>query len=371
MEEKTILEEKDEKEEKDELFEHFRFVADKGMDILRLDKYLLHCLANTSRNKIQQAAKANCILVNGKPEKQNYRVKPLDQISILLPNPPHEFEMLPENIPLDIVYEDNDIIIINKPAGMVVHPAYGNFTGTLVNALLFHFEGKTGTNGEPFSPMLVHRIDKNTSGIMIVAKNEIAQMKLSNDLFYHNIDRKYNALVWGDFKEDEGTIEANVGRNPKDRLVMTTFPDGEQGKHAVTHYRVLERFGYVTLIECQLETGRTHQIRVHMKSIGHPLFNDESYGGDQILKGTTFTKYKQFVNNCFKAMPRQALHAKSLGVTHPVTGKYIFFDSELPQDFQDVLEKWRNYAKHKEYEEETETVYDITNREKAMIDGKK
>ncbi|MCQ2286063.1 MAG: RluA family pseudouridine synthase [Bacteroidales bacterium] len=360
----------EEKEDKEELYEHFRFVVDKGTELLRLDKYLLHCLANTSRNKIQQAAKANCILVNGKAEKQNYRVKPLDQISILLPHPPHEFEMLPENIPLDIQYEDDDIIIINKPAGMVVHPAYGNFTGTLVNALLYHFDGKKGKNGEPYSPMLVHRIDKNTSGIMIVAKNEVAQIKLANDFFYHTINRKYNALVWGDFKEDEGTIEANVGRNPKDRLVMTTFPpDSENGKHAITHYRVLERFGYVTLIECQLETGRTHQIRVHMKSIGHPLFNDESYGGDQILKGTTFTKYKQFVNNCFKLMPRQALHAKSLGITHPVTGKEVFFDSELPDDFQAVLEKWRNYAKHKEFEEEVIPEYDLTNREKRMLNG--
>lgn len=339
-------------EERDEMYEHFRFTVDPGTELLRMDRYLTNLMANTSRNRVQQAAKAGCILVNGKPEKSNYRVHPRDVITILLPHPPREIEINPENIPLDIVYEDNDVIVINKPAGLVVHPAFGNFTGTLVNALLWHFQGQKTADGEDVKPLLVHRIDKNTSGIMIVAKSEIAQMKLAANFFEHSIDRRYRALVWGDFKEDEGTIVGNVGRNPKDRLVMTVFPDGEAGKHAVTHYKVIERFGYVTLVECRLETGRTHQIRVHMKYAGHPLFSDESYGGNEIIKGTTFTKYKQFINNCFKILPRQALHAKSLGFVHPVTGKYMLFDSELPADMAEAIEKWRNYAKHRQYEEE-------------------
>lgn len=349
-ENEEIIEENN--EERDEMYEHFRFTVDPGTELLRMDRYLTNLMANTSRNRVQQAAKAGCILVNGKPEKSNYRVHPRDVISILLPHPPREIEINPENIPLDIVYEDNDVIVINKPAGLVVHPAFGNFNGTLVNALLWHFQGQKNADGEEVKPLLVHRIDKNTSGIMIVAKSEIAQMKLAANFFEHSIDRRYRALVWGDFKDDEGTIVGNVGRNPKDRLVMTVFPDGEAGKHAVTHYKVIERFGYVTLIECRLETGRTHQIRVHMKYAGHPLFNDESYGGDEILKGTTFTKYKQFISNCFKAIPRQALHAKSLGFVHPVTGKYMLFDSDMPSDFAEVLDKWRNYAKHKQYEED-------------------
>lgn len=349
-ENEEIIEENN--EERDEMYEHFRFTVDPGTELLRMDRYLTNLMANTSRNRVQQAAKAGCILVNGKPEKSNYRVHPRDVISILLPHPPREIEINPENIPLDIVYEDNDVIVINKPAGLVVHPAFGNFNGTLVNALLWHFQGKKTADGEDVKPLLVHRIDKNTSGIMIVAKSEIAQMKLAANFFEHSIDRRYRALVWGDFKDDEGTIVGNVGRNPKDRLVMTVFPDGDAGKHAVTHYKVIERFGYVTLIECRLETGRTHQIRIHMKYAGHPLFNDESYGGDEILKGTTFTKYKQFISNCFKAIPRQALHAKSLGFVHPVTGKYMLFDSDMPSDFAEVLDKWRNYAKHKQYEED-------------------
>lgn len=349
-EEKISAEEKD---EKDELYEHFRFTVDKGTEMLRIDKYLMNLIPNTSRNKIQQAAKANCILVNGKAEKQNYRVHPLDVISILMPQPLRDIEIIPEDIPLDVPYEDDDFIIINKQPGLVVHPAYGNYTGTLVNALTYRFLGKKDTDGNDQRPLLVHRIDKNTSGIMIVAKNELSQMTLAKRFFNHDLERKYWTLVWGDFKEDEGTIVGNVGRNPKDRLVMTVFPEGsDQGKHAVTHWKVIERFGYVTLVECQLETGRTHQIRVHMKYIGHPLFNDETYGGDQILKGTTFSKYKQFIENCFRLMPRQALHAKSLGIIHPSTGKYMLFDSELPEDFSAVIEKWRNYAKHKELEEE-------------------
>ena len=336
------------REEKDELFEHYKFTVDRGQELLRIDKYLLNLIQNTTRSKIQNAAKAGCILVNGNPEKQNYKVKPEDEITILMPNPPRDIEIIAEDIPLEVPYEDEDIIIINKPAGLVVHPAHGNYTGTLVNALIYRFQGDTTKTGEPVRPLLVHRIDKNTSGIMIVAKSEEAQMKIANEFFNHTIARKYWALVWGDFEEEEGTITAKVGRNLKDRLVMTTFPDdSEYGKHAVTHWKVLERFGYVTLIECQLETGRTHQIRIHLKSIGHPLFNDEIYGGNQIIKGTTFTKYKQFINNCFSLIPRHALHAKQLGLMHPTTGKENFFDSELPEDFKAVLEKWRHYVKYK------------------------
>jgi 23S rRNA pseudouridine1911/1915/1917 synthase len=335
-------------EEKDELYEHHKFTVDRGQELLRMDKYLLNLIQNTSRSKIQYAAKDGCILVNGNPEKQNYLVKPGDEITILMPNPPRDIEIIPEDIPLEVSYEDVDIIIINKPAGLVVHPAYGNYTGTLVNALTYRFQGQTTKEGEPMRPLLVHRIDKNTSGIMVVAKNEEAQMKIAREFSEHTIERKYWALVWGDFEEDSGTIIAKVGRNLKDRLIMTTFSEeSEHGKHAVTHWKVLERFGYVTLIECKLETGRTHQIRVHLKSTGHPLFNDETYGGDQILKGTTFTKYKQFVQNCFELLPRQALHAKQLGLTHPTTNEPLFFDSELAPDFLAVLEKWRNYAKHK------------------------
>ena len=340
--------------EKEELYEHFRFEVDKGTDLLRIDKYLMNLIPNTSRNKVQQASKAGCILVNGKSEKQNYRVKPLDVITVLLPNPPREVEIIAEDIPLEVPYEDDDLIIINKPPGLVVHPAFGNYTGTLVNALTFRFQDKFSKDGEPHRPMLVHRIDKNTSGIMIAAKTELAQMRLARNFFDHDIDRKYWALVWGDFKEDEGTITGNIGRNPKDRLLMTVFPDNENGKHAVTHYKVIERFGYVTLIECRLETGRTHQIRVHLRYAGHPLFNDATYGGDQILKGTTFSKYRQFINNCFQLMPRQALHAKSLGFIHPITGKPTLFDSELPEDFNAVLEKWRHYIKFRALEEEDE-----------------
>ncbi len=331
---------------KDLLYEHFRFTVDPGTELLRIDKYLFNLIRHTSRNKIQQASKAGCIVVNGKPEKQNYKVHPGDIISVLMPNPPRDTEILPEDIPLDITYEDDDLIIINKKAGMVVHPAYGNFTGTMVNALYHYMIGKQLPDGSPMRPLLVHRIDKNTSGLLVVAKNEQAQMRLAKVFFDHNLERRYWALVWGDFEEEEGTIVGNVGRNPKDRMVMAVFPEGsDQGKHAVTHWRVLERFGYVTLVECQLETGRTHQIRVHMQSIGHPLFNDESYGGNRILKGTTFTKYQQFVRNCFALLPRQALHAKSLGFAHPTTGEFVRFESELPSDFQSVLEKWRNYVK--------------------------
>jgi len=342
-----MIDEFDVAEEEQELYEHYHIIADKGQALLRIDKFLLNRIEGVSRSKIQNAAHAGNILVNDVSIKPNYKVKPGDVISIVLANPPREVELIPEDIPITIVHEDNDIIVINKEAGLVVHPGHGNYTGTMVNALIYHFQ-KDGK--ELLNPLLVHRIDKNTSGIILVAKNEMAQAKLAKEFFEHTIKRKYVALVWGDFQEDEGTITGNIGRNPKDRKVMTVFPDGETGRTAITHYKVLERFGYITLIECQLETGRTHQIRVHLKYAGHPLFNDESYGGNIILKGTTFTKYKQFVENCFKILPRQALHAKSLGFIHPSTGKYILFDSEMPEDMQSVIDKWRRYISDKKNE---------------------
>lgn len=334
-------------EERDELYEHHRFDVPPGTSMLRIDKYLFNLIANTSRNKVQQAAKADCILVNGIAVKQNYKVRPGDSISVLMPNPPNDTEILPENIPLDIVYEDNDLLIVNKPAGMVVHPAYGNYNGTLVNALYYYLKDQKLEDGTPVKPLLVHRIDKNTSGLLVVTKNELAQMRLAKTFFDHDLERKYLALVWGSFTEESGTIVGNIGRNPKDRMVMTVFPEGsEHGKHAVTHWRVVEDLGYVSLLECQLETGRTHQIRAHLQSVGHPLFNDEAYGGNKILKGTTFTKYQQFVRNCFAVMPRQALHARSLGFLHPITGKKMLFESELPADFSALLDKWHSYSKN-------------------------
>ncbi|MBS4014746.1 MAG: RluA family pseudouridine synthase [Bacteroidetes bacterium] len=342
----------DENEEQ-ELYEHHNIIVDKGQGLLRIDKFLFHRLEAKSRNKLQEAARAGNILVNGNPVKPNYRVKPLDEISIVMPHPPREIELIPEDIPINVVYEDDDILILNKEAGMVVHPGYGNYTGTLVNALMFRFKDLAKQQGETIRPWLVHRLDKNTSGIMIVGKNEFSQARLAKMFFDRTIDRIYNALVWGDLKEPEGTITGHIGRSLKNRKVMDVFPDGEYGKHAVTHYKVLEKFGYVTLIECKLETGRTHQIRAHLKHINHPLFNDETYGGEKILKGTTFTKYKQFVNNCFQIMPRHALHAKTLGFNHPVTGKYMFFDSEISSDMLQVIEKWRNYSIHKSLDDES------------------
>lgn len=339
MTEETNLQE----EETQELYEHYRFVADKGQRPLRVDKYLMNLMENTTRNKIQNAAKAGNILVNETPVKPNYKVKPEDVISIVLAHPPRLIEINPEAIPVDIVYEDEDILLVNKKPGMVVHPGYGNYTGTLLNALLYHFQ-QTGQEAEP---LLVHRIDKDTSGLLLVTKTELAQSKLAKQFFDHTIERKYQALVWGDFEEDSGTITGNLGRDPKNRKLMRVFPDGDFGKEAVTHYKVLERFTYVTLVECELETGRTHQIRAHMRYVRHPLFSDATYGGDEILRGTTFTKYKQFVQNCFKTIPRQALHAKSLGFVHPTTGKQMFFDSVLPEDMTGVIDKWRNYAVHK------------------------
>lgn len=336
----------EEPNEESELYEHHRIVVDKGQALLRIDKYLQMHLEGISRNKIQLATKANCVLVNDKPVKSNYRVKPNDTISILLPEPPHEFEVLPEKIDFSIVYEDDDVLVVDKQPGLVVHPGYGNFTGTLLNGLMYYFQDKKDKNGDPITPYLVHRIDKDTSGLLLIAKNEESQVVLAKQFFEHSIERKYNALVWGDFDEEQGTIDGNLGRSAKDRRVMTVYEDPEQGKHAVTHWHVKERFGYVTLVECVLETGRTHQIRAHMKHIGHPLFNDASYGGDIILKGTTFSKYKQFIDNCFTLLPRQALHALILGFEHPSTHQHLHFESPLPEDMNAVLEKWRGYKKN-------------------------
>jgi len=327
----------------DELYEHFRFDVPKGQLLLRIDKFLMNLIPNATRNKIQNAASAGDIYVNDVPVKSNYKVKPLDVVRILLSHPPFENRVDPENIPLDIVYEDESLLLINKPAGLVVHPGHGNYTGTLVNALAYHFENLPMNSSE--RPGLVHRIDKDTTGLLVIAKTEAAMTHLAKQFEAKTSEREYIALVWGNVKEDEGTIEGNIARHLKDRMQMAVFADPEIGKPAITHYKVLERFGYVTLVSCILETGRTHQIRVHMKHIGHPLFNDARYGGDLILKGTTFTKYKQFVDNCFKILPRQALHAKTLGFTHPTTGEMMRFDTELPQDMKDAIEKWRGYSK--------------------------
>ena len=346
LEDNTFEDKNEEIEEIEELYEHHRFVADAKQSLLRIDKFLINRIENTSRNKIQNAAKAGNILVNDLAVKQNYKVKPGDIISVVMSEPPREIEIIPQDIELQIIYEDGDIIIINKEPGMVVHPAYGNYNGTLVNALSFLFLPFQQSENPP-QVCLVHRIDKDTSGVMIVAKNEFAQTKLAHDFFHRTIERKYQALVWGNLEDDSGTITGHIGRSLKDRKVMTVFPDGEYGKHAITHWKMTERFGYVSLVECQLETGRTHQIRAHMKYIGHPLFNDATYGGDQILKGTTFTKYRQFIQNCFKIIPRQALHAKSLGFMHPTKNEKMHIETELPQDMLDVIEKWRAYAIHK------------------------
>ncbi len=336
-----------EQQEEDALYEHYCVVADKGQNPLRIDRFLLDRIENTSRSRLQAAARNGNILVNKKPVKPNYKVKPDDQISIVLPYPVREIELIPENIPLDIVYEDDTLLVLNKQPGIVVHPGYGNYTGTLVNALVYHFdnlpERKTNYFGRPG---LVHRLDKHTSGLMVIAKTENALTHLARQFYDRTTERLYNALVWGNFDEDRGTITGHLGRSLKNRKVMTVFPEGDHGKHAVTHYKVLERLGYVTFVECKLETGRTHQIRVHMKHIGHPLFNDPEYDGNRLVKGTHFTKYKQFVTNAFKTCPRHVLHAKTLGFTHPETGKRMHFDSELPDDIQKVVAKWRAYAQH-------------------------
>ena len=332
-------------DEEGELFEHYRYVVDKGQSAMRIDKWICNKIENVSRNKVQDAADAGNIRVNDKPVKSNYKVRPNDVVTIVFDYPPREIEIVAEDIPLDIVYEDDELLVINKKPGMVVHPSYGHYTGTLVNALAFHLKNLPLFTGNDPRPGLVHRIDKNTSGIILIAKSEDAKVHLSDQFFNRTINRRYNALVWGNFDHEEGTITGHIGRHLKNRKIMHVFPGGEHGKHAVTHYRVLERFDYVTLIECKLETGRTHQIRAHMAFNKHPLFNDDEYGGDQILKGTTFTKYKQFVHNCFEILPRQALHAKSLEFIHPKTGNTMFFDSELPDDMVQVLEKWRNYIR--------------------------
>ena len=335
-----------EHDQNDDLYEHYSFVAEKGQQPLRIDKYLMNFIENATRNKIQAAAKDGSIFVNGKPVKSNYKVKPFDEIKVLLSHPPYEYLLVPEDIPVDIVYEDDELLVVNKPAGMVVHPGHGNYSGTLINALTFHFENLPKNSNE--RPGLVHRIDKDTSGLLVVAKTESTMTHLAKQFFDKTSQREYIALVWGNVEEDEGTIEGNIGRHPKNRLQNTVFEgdEADRGKPAVTHYKVIERLGYVTLVSCKLETGRTHQIRVHMKHIGHTLFNDERYGGEKILKGTTFTKYKQFVENCFKVLPRQALHAKTLGFEHPKTGEHMSFSTDLPDDMEQCIEKWRSYAKH-------------------------
>jgi 23S rRNA pseudouridine1911/1915/1917 synthase len=331
-------------QEDSELFEHHRIVASKGQEPLRVDKFLMNFIENATRNKIQQAAKDGHVWVNDSIVKSNYKVKAGDEVKVLFEHPPHEFLLVPENIPLDIVYEDDVLLVVNKPAGMVVHPGHGNYSGTLINALIYHIDNLPANSNE--RPGLVHRIDKDTSGLLVIAKTEAAMTYLAKQFFDKTSEREYIALVWGNVEQDEGTITGNVGRNPKNRLQMHVFPDGDEGKEAVTHFKVLERLGYVTLVSCKLETGRTHQIRVHMKYIGHTLFNDERYGGEKILKGTTFTKYRQFVENTFKLLPRQALHAKTLGFVHPVSGKQMRFGSELPEDMQACIHKWRSYTKN-------------------------
>ncbi len=328
----------------EELFEHHRIVVDKGQQVMRIDKYLVNRMVNTSRSKIQAAAEAGNILVNERAVKSNYKIKPEEIISIVLPHPPRDTEILPEDIPLDVIYEDEHILVINKNAGLVVHPGVGNYTGTLINALYYYFRDLPLFQTGDMRPGLVHRLDKNTSGILLIAKTELSLNRLAKQFYDRTTSRKYLALVWGSLDEEEGRIEGHIGRDLKDRKKMTVFSDGSQGKPAVTHYKLLERLGYLSLVECRLETGRTHQIRVHFKHIRHPLFNDDTYGGDQILKGTTFTKYKQFVQNCFQVLPRHALHAKSLGFEHPATGEKMFFDSELPEDMTQVIEKWRRYT---------------------------
>ena len=331
-----------------ELYEHFRVVVDKGQSQVRVDKYLFERLVNSSRNRIQKAADAGLIMANGKPVKSSYKVKPCDVLTVMMDRPRYDNDIIPEDIPLDIVYEDNDLMVVNKPAGLVVHPGCGNYHGTLVNAIAWHL--KDNPKYDPNDPQvgLVHRIDKDTSGLLVVAKTPDAKTHLGLQFYNKTTKRKYNALVWGVVENNEGTIEGNIGRNPKDRMQMAVLSDPAQGKHAVTHYRVLERLGYVTLVECVLETGRTHQIRVHMKHIGHTRFNDERYGGNEILKGTHFSKYKQFVNNCFETCPRQALHAMTLGFVHPRTGEEMFFTSPLPEDMTNLIDKWRNYISNRE-----------------------
>ena len=350
MQENQFLDDIDEEVDdflpQNERFEHHRFVVDKGQALLRIDKYLVNCMSNISRNRIQEAADAGTILVNDRPVKSNYRIKPHDVISIVLDYPKSDFSIVAQDIPLDVVYEDADLMVVNKQPNLVVHPGFGNFDGTLLNAVAWHLKDDPSFDANDPRIGLVHRIDKDTSGLILIAKNEDAKAKLALQFFNKTTERTYNALVWGVVKEEEGTIIGALARDPRDRMLFTVFPEGENpaAKHAVTHYKVIERFAYVTLVECKLETGRTHQIRVHMKHIGHTLFNDERYGGNEPLKGTTSAKYKQFVKNCFDVCPRQALHAKTLGFVHPTSGHWMQFDSELPDDMINLLDKWRKFS---------------------------
>lgn len=334
--------------DQEDFFEHYRILVDPGQEALRIDKFLMNRIENVSRNKIQNAAKSACILVNDVAVKNNYKVKPNDVVSIILPEPPRDKEVKAENIPLNIVYEDDNVLIVNKVAGMVVHPAYGNFTGTLVNGLVYHFDELPADKNNAFRAGLVHRIDKDTSGLLVIAKDDFSLSFLARQFFDHSVNRLYTALVWGNLKDEAGTINKNILRDPRDRRRMIASEETENGKNAITHYKVLERFNYTTLIECKLETGRTHQIRAHMASIGHPIFNDETYGGAKIISGPSFTKYKQYIDNCFKLIPRQALHARTLGFVHPNSKKQMHFNSDLPDDFASVLDKWRAYSKYGE-----------------------
>ncbi|RRB06601.1 RluA family pseudouridine synthase [Larkinella rosea] len=333
--------------DEDELYEHYRVVVDPGQNLMRIDRFLTERLPNATRTKVQNAIDTESVKVNGKSIKASYKIKPQDVITVSLPHPPRDTDILPENIPLNIVYEDDEVLVLNKPAGMVVHPAYSNWTGTLVNALVYHFQNLPTSRNGSIRPGLVHRIDKDTSGLMVIAKTEYAMAHLGRQFFEHTIERTYNAIAWGELKDEAGTVSGNIGRSLRDRKVQAVFPDGSQGKHAVTHYKVLKSLHYVSLIECKLETGRTHQIRVHMQYLGHPLFSDATYGGDRILRGNANGSYKSFVQNCFELMPRQALHAKSLGFEHPRTHEWLQFDSAWPDDFSSVLAKWESYLENR------------------------
>lgn len=341
-----LLNEEIQQDGSEELYERLTLTVDKGQEPLRIDKFLMYKVVNTSRNKVQMAIDEGLVLVNGKPTRSNYKVKPNDAIIFYSENSPESYEIIPEKMDLNIVFEDDHVLVVNKPAGMVVHPGSGNFSGTLINGVAWHLKEQQPELDESKLPRfgMVHRIDKNTSGLLVLAKSELASVKLAKQFFDHTVERKYFALVWGNFEESEGTIEGHIGRHQRLRKLMDVFPEGDYGKEAITHYRVLEDLKYVSIIECVLETGRTHQIRVHMQHIGHSLFNDDVYGGNRILKGTIFTKYKQFVDNCFEICNRQALHAKTLGFIHPATGEHLRFESELPSDLTALIEKWRGYS---------------------------
>ncbi|TAD99714.1 MAG: RluA family pseudouridine synthase [Bacteroidetes bacterium] len=342
------IEELDESQEEFELFEHYRLIVEAGQHRKRLDRYIIDRIPKVSRTKVQAGIEANFILVNGKNVKSSYQINPLDVITISMPTPPRDTDIVAENIPLEFIYEDEHLLVVNKEAGMVVHPAYGHYSGTLVNALVYYFKNLPKMSGNKENRVgLVHRIDKDTSGLLVIAKTDEAMVHLAKQFYNHSIERTYVALVWGDVEKDSATIHGNLGRSAKDRRIVSVLPEDDiNGKVAITHYEVLERMRYVSLIQCKLETGRTHQIRAHMKHVGHPLFGDKTYGGDSILRGATFSKYKQFVDNCFKSLPRQALHAKSLGFIHPITKEKVHFEVPLPEDFQGILDKWRNYLSY-------------------------